>query len=638
MSTQASPNGPLSRSPSRLRDELERMVRDDLIGPVGGDFEELSTSEPASERYLAGMLAPRKYQAVQTVPDEELGTVTPAGDGNGEGKAEPPAPAIEQLMPSAFGMTFVVQGDCMELQVIASWGAYTRGRSEVAVTPEGRPRTMWQRCPAGGAPKQLALGADGDLPELVPDADQPEVVVRGRVRTHGDCRIVTLFLVNGQDETDFERAGQAAWLFQVRLTVQAPDGDAVFVRRPLAGAEAIPEIDRDELASLDMLFRHEGELAVGHGIATHAVHATGKRNRATRIETTAMPTADVPLTEAPEVKDFDSSPEIQEPFARVVADMRSLGEASDDELGPMLMPLADAYEAWIDVQQRRLDEGDDDLGPHTTPGTDNLDACRAAAARMRLGVDALTNPDVAEAFRFANLAMWQQRVHTLAGEARRKAGDLSLADALARVDEPSNRSWRPFQLAFVLLNLPALADPCHAERTGDEGLVDLLFFPTGGGKTEAYLGLTAFTLAIRRLQGEVGGRSGADGVAVLMRYTLRLLTLQQFQRAAALMCACELLRRDRILADPRWGTTPFRIGLWVGRKSTPTNTNQAIDWVQRAARSPTGSGGATGSPMQLARCPWCSTDLKPGRDLKVDKDRGRTLLFCGDTTGACVHR
>ena len=99
----------------------------------------------------------------------------------------------------------------------------------------------------------------------------------------------------------------------------------------------------------------------------------------------------------------------------------------------------------------------------------------------------------------------------------------------------TNRSWRPFQLAFVLLNLPALAEPTHPERSGSEAPVDLLFFPTGGGKTEAYLGLTAFAIAIRRLQGVVDGRDGRDGVAVLMRYTLRLLTLQQFQRAAALL-------------------------------------------------------------------------------------------------------
>ena len=110
-----------------------------------------------------------------------------------------------------------------------------------------------------------------------------------------------------------------------------------------------------------------------------------------------------------------------------------------------------------------------------------------------------------------------------------------------------NRSWRPFQLAFILLNLPSLTDLHHPDRSAEPSAVaDLLWFPTGGGKTEAYLGLTAYTLAIRRLQGTIEGRSGEDGVAVIMRYTLRLLTLQQFQRATALMCACETIRQTDV--------------------------------------------------------------------------------------------
>src|SRR5205823_1309098 len=134
----------------------------------------------------------------------------------------------------------------------------------------------------------------------------------------------------------------------------------------------------------------------------------------------------------------------------------------------------------------------------------------------------------------------------------------------AAVDVPANRSWRPFQLAFVLLNLPGITALQHPERsTSSQATADLLWFPTGGGKTEAYLGLTAYTLAIRRLQGTVAGRSGEEGVAVIMRYTLRLLTLQQFQRATALICACEILRRED--KQSAWGETPFRLGLWVGQ-------------------------------------------------------------------------
>src|SRR4051812_48805632 len=135
----------LSRSPRELRDELERMVHHDLIGPVGGDFEELPTNEPPSERYIAGMLAPREYQSVPSVPDEELGTGNPAADSPEEGAVEPPAPAVEQLMPSAFGMTVVVEARCAQLAVVASWGAYTRGKSEVAETADGNARTVWQR-------------------------------------------------------------------------------------------------------------------------------------------------------------------------------------------------------------------------------------------------------------------------------------------------------------------------------------------------------------------------------------------------------------------------------------------------------------------------------------------------------------
>ena len=152
-------------------------------------------------------------------------------------------------------------------------------------------------------------------------------------------------------------------------------------------------------------------------------------------------------------------------------------------------------------------------------------------------------------------------------------------------------------------------------------------------------GLTAFAIAIRRLQGELGGREGRDGVVVLMRYTLRLLTLQQFQRAAALLCACELQRRrlygkGETVEQRRWGSTPMRIGLWVGQASTPNRTEDAEQWVKQARQR---SGGVRGaSPMQLARCPWCGSELQGGRDIEVDTDRGRTILSCSDTSGQCA--
>ena len=167
--------------------------------------------------------------------------------------------------------------------------------------------------------------------------------------------------------------------------------------------------------------------------------------------------------------------------------------------------------------------------------------------------------------------------------------------------------------------------------------VQLLFFPTGGGKTEAYLGLSAYTFAIRRLQGVIGEgedrRDGTRGVAVLMRYTLRLLTAQQFQRAAALVCACEWLRRERLAAgDGRWGTTPFRVGLWVGSSVTPNSYEEARRQVDRRQAVRAQLGG----PLQLAACPWCGSPLSGSRDLSTHDQRRRVLLHCSDPEGDCL--
>ncbi|TRV82249.1 helicase, partial [Klebsiella pneumoniae] len=153
------------------------------------------------------------------------------------------------------------------------------------------------------------------------------------------------------------------------------------------------------------------------------------------------------------------------------------------------------------------------------------------------GIDTLKlNEKALAAFRFANKAMATQRVRSLYALAKRRGEDTTIES----FDIEKNRSWRPFQLAFLLLSIPSLADPNHSDRVQPvNAYADLLWFPTGGGKTEAYLGVAAFTMAIRRMQGNLGGYDSSRGLAVIMRYTLRLLTLQQFQRATALICAME---------------------------------------------------------------------------------------------------
>jgi hypothetical protein len=259
-------------------------------------------------------------------------------------------------------------------------------------------------------------------------------------------------------------------------------------------------------------------------------------------------------------------------------------------------------------------------------------APRAIADRLDRAIDLLRDDGLArEAFRFANQAMARQRVR---GElVRRRLADqnVDVGALLRELDLPQNRNWRPFQLAFVLLCLPGLSDPQHpdAHRGPDDGKVQLLFFPTGGGKTEAYLGLTAFTLAIRRLQGIVGegieARDGSDGVVVLMRYTLRLLTTQQFQRAAPLICACEWLASgaDRRRGPPL-GAHAVPPGSWVGSSVTPNNHEEAKRQVDEAFDR----GHQLGGPPQLLACPWCGS----ARNLE------RGVLLRGDGQPASLRR
>ena len=151
--------------------------------------------------------------------------------------------------------------------------------------------------------------------------------------------------------------------------------------------------------------------------------------------------------------------------------------------------------------------------------------------------------------------------------------------------------------------------------------------------------MTAFAIAIRRLQGVVGGRDGRDGVAVLMRYTLRLLTLQQFQRAAALLCACEL-RAPAVVREGRDGGAASlgpdadadRAVGRAGVDAEPLPRTRRSGCVRQRNRSGSRRGA---SPMQLARCPWCGSPLTGGRDVELDRDRGRTLLTCSDVSGQC---
>lgn len=619
-STQATPSLKTAAtvSPNEMRAKLIDLVAKELLGPADGESEEVDERN-LSERYLLGCLAARKHEpreAEQAEQQDELATT--AADSAEEGQTE--THKSGGLFPASMGMSFCVAADVRSILITATWGAYERDESQTITTDHDNPKTVWRRSPQHHSQTYPLNVGSRDLPV---SSEYPEIQIRVKCRRlESHDWIVTLFFVNGQTEPATRK--ETAWVFQPQLTVQSSSTsqDAIFIRhlpRQRTYLNATLQEEQDDLA---LLYRNSVEFAVGHGVAVTAQTASDDPTRAIQLQTTFLPQYEVPQTTPPTPTEIPL-------LAGLELDMMVLAEVEPSTLPPRLQPLIAAYGQWIAAQELAAQQPD--LLNYQAAADRAIRNMRQALTRIQGGINLLAeNPQAAQAFQFANRAMALQRIHGKYAEAQRQGQPTTLQD----FERPEHHSWRMFQLAFLLLNLPSATKLDHRARShATEAVCDLLWFPTGGGKTEAYLGLAAYMIGLRRLQGCLGDRDGEHGVTVLMRYTLRLLTLQQFQRATALMCACESIRRE----DPQtWGENPFRIGLWVGNKNTPNRTSQSDEIIkqQKGGRY----SGQTGSPHQLTNCPWCGHEIT-ANNITVEtfeKGKGRTLTFCGDRLGQCL--
>ncbi len=613
---------------AKLRETLEQKIVADLLGPAGGPTEVVE--EPRiGDRYLLGLLAPSRLRVrVGRAQSDAVGAG--ADDSAEDGSSDDAALSADTMFPSSVGLSFCIEADS-PVRIDAGWGRYRRVKRQ-PTNDTDETVWVWQREPLGGS-KELTFG-EGDIGPYTMDEREPGVVVRGRARKRADGKLlVSLFLLNAQDEPEEKR--DEAWVFQPELSVSCLAG-----ARLVAGDAdaATGREDKDEQLSR-MAYRKRAQFAVGHNSGVSWEVDASDPTRATRAFTRIVPVGEVAVMSprVPPSPNEKAGPHVDEKLAGLCLDMKAFAEADQSALRGMLEPLLGAYDAWISTQKKRVDAAEERLVPHRAAAKEAHRGWEQAKGRIAAGIELVaTDERASEAFRFANRAMWLQRVHG-ALAAKRRRGETALFDD---VDEPKNRTWRTFQLAFLLLTLPGLADLHHPDRAHtDDAVADLLWFPTGGGKTEAYLGVAAFAMGIRRLQGVVEGRSGEEGVTVLMRYTLRLLTLQQFQRATSLICAMEDIRRAD---ESKWGRAPFRIGLWVGGRSTPNKTAHSEESLRRersTGAAPMGAIGGMGSPVQLKSCPWCGETIDPSRDMRVEsyqKGRGRTLIFCGDRRGECL--
>ncbi|HYO93787.1 MAG TPA: DISARM system helicase DrmA [Polyangiaceae bacterium] len=571
------------------RAHLVRALEADLVGPFTLEPSSTETLTLAPSRwYLTGFLAPQYAKPLEEHTEEdELGV----GDDEDEpdGAAPDAPPKGPRMFPASIGLSVLLppskQPDAVKVSVAyALYRAAPEDAANDSKRRSGAKKLRWTRVPQPTLEVELPLEAArlklGH--EVAPGLWlEGHLALANTPGLHAATRALSLFLVNRRPLVEGRQFDESC-LFQVRLELRHAGG---LVARPNRRDESSE--DEDEKV-VDLQFREHCEWAVGHGVAVDALTEAGSVVGAC---TTWLPQSVVPRVDTLEIQSVTTS-------------MDALAEQlSGEALRGKLWPLAEHYAAWI-VQQSQLP-----LQAPGAPASAQREATREmllyragdATRRIAAGIELLASDEEArEAFRLANRVM--------ADAARQRS------PARYATEVPA---WRLFQLAFLLLNLESISNPHSDERPN----VELLFFPTGGGKTEAYLGIIAFALGLRRLRGRPRVDAGL-GVAVLLRYTLRLLTLDQLGRAATLISALELQRRKH---PERLGKERFAIGLWVGRGATANTLDQALEEIRayRAGRGPL--------PFPLPGCPWCRTPLGPQcLTTEPSKKPERVLVGCAN--------
>ena len=429
-----------------------------------------------------------------------------------------------------------------------------------------------------------------------------------RTQISEDIYSLTVMLVNGIESSP-AKAEQC--IFQSKIEIFTCNNEFVFIQsRPATNIEHMDEEEK----SLEILYRNKKIYATGLGTSVDWEIASDGSGI---LWTDFFPVKEIPamsfsLPRNELIKDEELSMKY----------LSDLGEADRKTRIDSMTKLVDLYLAWISNLEKTAAALDK---RYESAAAKNIADCKRAAERMNAGIQTLRdNENAYNAFLLANRAMFMQRIHIQKqGEMSRENSDIypddnKISDWLCNLNYPEenddNCKWRPFQIAFLLMDINSIV----YENGEDRSIVDLIWFPTGGGKTEAYLGLTAYTIFYRRLT--YPEHSG--GTTVMMRYTLRLLAAQQFTRAATLICACEYIRQDCLQKKHRYpayplGKSPITIGLWIGGTHIPNKntggSNSAeyhLEKLQNVSHAyAVRNEKERHNKFQVLKCPWCGTKL-----------------------------
>lgn len=418
---------------------------------------------------------------------------------------------------------------------------------------------------------------------------------------------ITIMLVNG---IKLFPAKAQYCLFQSKIELCSDNNHFIFVENnPNSDIEYLD----DEEKSLDLLYRHKKIYGTGLGVSVDwDISDVGNG----ALWTDFFPVKEIPaMSFSLPQNDCISDEELSMKY------LSDLSDSSKEQKLSSLTKLVHLYVSWINELKVTAESLD---GRYSSAAIKNIQECINASNRMYAGIKTLRSNDYAyNAFVLANRAMFMQRIHIQKQadmsrmNADRYPKDEEISDWLLYLDyqeeDDGNCRWRSFQIAFLLMDINSIV----YDESDDRSLVDLIWFPTGGGKTEAYLGLTAFSIFYRKLSYP----DTSDGTAVMMRYTLRLLAAQQFTRAATLICACEYIRQDSQQKKHKYPAYPLgkkaiTIGLWIGGTHIPNNNtgkNGAEYHINKLYEVGNHYQVKTTkerhSKFQVLKCPWCGTKM-----------------------------
>jgi hypothetical protein len=575
---------------SKAREEILKALKVDLVGP--SEEEEILGESPISS-YITGMLYPVKSSVSNEIEFENnefvADVITDEKDIEDEDYDDKIIAKFKQQ--SSIGISFYVKEDTANLKVTANWGEYHKDKLEAeedtkagkkknkrtVFVREQKTETLEINLMSFDKAQDIALKTDGSI--------RVKVI---QLKLKNNVKLVSVYLYNcrkSSKDRDYENV-----MFQVELLIKALDNTSIF----------LPEHKcREKEISDEFYYEMRPIYSRGHGCAANW-RSLDSQN-ANEVTTEFIPTHEISAV----------SPEL-ESFGGKYFSMRFMSKPSNkSETIERLRALNKEYLDWISNLTNNTKMKDSSF---FSKGEKIINECKVASDRISQGIDLIENNDeVFKAFCFMNQAMYLQRSISEFSSKYGKGIECNLGD----FNKEDHSTWRPFQIAFILLNIASCVNPSDSYRNN----VDLLYFPTGGGKTEAYLGLIAFVIGYRRITATNETEYEKDGgVTVFLRYTLRLLTTQQRDRLTKMVCAAELIRTKN---PDVFGKERISIGFWVGGGVTP-NSFKELDDKEK------GPQAISKLTKQIITCPLCGTLIKK-ENYDIDTDKCEVKVHCPDS-------